>query len=296
MKWGLYILILANLLLFAWWYPPTDSVQQTPSVPPLPPGTERLVLLEGQDARALAAREESPAPEPTEQATADEAASAPVAPPPPEPLPDLVRAPPEPRPESEPAPAPQPEPAGEPEAQSAPGPAPVVASPSEPEPEPAPGPEPEPEPVIACLRVGPFADEAAANALGERLAVTGLEPQQRSESVQQPAGYWVYLSARPIDEARAVVEDLSSQGIEDYFIGRQNFISLGVFSDRATAERRREEIEQYGYPPQVEQRFRTTSQYWLDLEAPEPDLPTEAQWNDWLEQHPDASPQPTPCQ
>ena len=102
------------------------------------------------------------------------------------------------------------------------------------------------------------------------------------------------LFASPVPQP--VVEDLSSQGIEDYFIGRQNFISLGVFSDRATAERRREEIEQYGYQPQVEQRFRTTSQYWLDLEAPEPDLPTEAQWNDWLEQHPDASPQPKPCQ
>lgn len=282
MKWSIYILIIANLLLFAWWYPPTDSVQQTPPAPPLPPGTERLVLLEEQDARRLAAAEEqAPAPETPEAEAADE--PEPTEPPAPEPLPDLVQAPPEPEPE----PAPEPE---------APAPTPEAAPEPEPAPEPAPEPEPEPEPAIACLSVGPFADEAAANAVRERLTATGLAPQQRSETVQQPAGYWVYLSARPIDEARAVVEDLSSQGIEDYFIGRQNFISLGVFSDRATAERRREEIEQYGYQPQVEQRFRTTSQYWLDLEAPEPDLPTEAQWNDWLGEYPDASPQSRPCQ
>lgn len=283
MKWSIYILIIANLLLFAWWYPPTDTVEQTPPAPPLPPGTERLVLLEEYDPRALA-ESEQPAPETPPAAAAD--ATTPE--PPPEPLPDLVQAPPEPEPE--PVPEPQPEPAAEPE------PTPPPEPEQEAEPAPQPEPEPEPEPAIACLSVGPFADEAGANAVREQLNATGLDPQQRSESVQQPAGFWVYLSARPSDEARAIVEDLTRRGVEDYFVGRQNFISLGIFSDRTTAERRREEIEGYGYEPQLEQRFRTTSQYWLDLEAPEPDLPTEAQWNDWLEQYPDAGPQSKPCQ
>lgn len=268
MKWSIYILIIANLLLFAVWYPPTDTVEQTPPAPPLPPGTERLVLLEEYDARALA-ESEQPVPETPPAAAGDETTSEPTS----EPLPDLVQAPPDPDPEPEPAPEPQPEPVAEPE--------------------PTPPPEPEHE---ACLSVGPFADEAAANAVREQLNVTGLDPQQRSESVQQPAGFWVYLSARPSDEARAIVEDLTRRGVEDYFVGRQNFISLGIFSDRTTAERRREEIEGYGYEPQLEQRFRTTSQYWLDLEAPEPDLPTKAQWNDWLDPYSDASPQPKPCQ
>lgn len=306
MKWSIYILIIANLLLFAWWYPPTDSVQQTPPAPPLPPGTERLVLLEEQDARRLAAAGEAePVPETSGEEAPGEPAPVPTEPPAPEPLPDLVRTPPEPGPapgvEPEPeteaqfepdvAPAVSPVPEPQPEAPPQPAPEPETVAAPQPEPEP----EPEPEPVIACLSVGPFADEADANALRDQLAATGLEPQQRSETVQQPAGFWVYLSARPIDEARAIVEDLSSQGIEDYFIGRQNFISLGVFSDRATAERRREEIEQYGYQPQVEQRFRTTSRYWLDLEAPEPDLPTDTQWNDWLEEYPDVWRETKPC-
>ncbi|RRQ22442.1 SPOR domain-containing protein [Thiohalobacter thiocyanaticus] len=99
----------------------------------------------------------------------------------------------------------------------------------------------------------------------------------------------------PRARANAIVEELSARGVEDYFVGRQNIISLGVFSDRATAERRREQIEAYGYTPELEQRFRTTSLYWLDLKAPEPDLPTEAQWNDWLSQYPDVRREVKPC-
>lgn len=272
MKWSIYLLLLANLLVAAWWYPPGDSAEQNLPAPPLPPGTERLVLLEEQDAQVLAETEQ-PAPEAPQQQAVDAAAPVPVGPGVSESLPDLVQAPYAP----EPTPPPEPEPVPEP-------------APQQPEP------EPDPEPVIACFSVGPFADEAAANAVRERLTATGIEPQQRSDTVQQPAGYWVYLSARPLDEARAIVDDLRRRGVEDYFVGRQNFISLGIFSDRATAERRREEIEGYGYEPQLEQRFRTTSRYWLDFEAPESDLPTEARWNDWLVPYPDASPQLTPCQ
>ena len=285
MKWSIYILILANLLLFAWWYPSTGSVQQTPPAPQMPPGTEPLVLLEEHDARRIAAAgEAAPVPEaPGEEAGAavGEPVPEPAAPTAPEPLPDLVQAPPALEPVPEPAPPVDP---------AAP---PAFAS--DPDPEPVPAPTPEPEPDIACLSIGPFADEAATGALRQQLSATGLDPQLRSETIQQPAGYWVYLSSRPLDEARAIVEDLSRQGIEDYFIGRQNFISLGVFSDRATAERRRAEIEQYGYQPEVEQRFRTTSRYWLDLEAPESDLPTAAQWNDWLNEYPDVRREMKPC-
>lgn len=273
MKWSIYLLLLANLLVAAWWYPPGDSVEQSPPAPPLPPGTERLVLLAEQDAQVLAETEQ-PAPEAPQQQAADAAAPAPVEPEVSEPLPDLVQIP------FVPEPIPVPETALATESEA------PAEDAAQPEP---PAPRTEPEPVIACLSVGPFTDEAGARALRERLTAIGLDPQQRSETVQQPAGYWVYLSARPLDEARTIVEDLRHRGVEDYFIGRQNFISLGIFTDRTTAERRREEIEKYGYEPQVEQRFRATSRYWLDLEVPEPDLPGEAQWNDWLGQYPDVS-------
>ncbi|HSH43180.1 MAG TPA: hypothetical protein VK973_13725 [Arenicellales bacterium] len=279
MKWSIYILILANLLLVAWWYPPPESVQQTPSAPPLPPGSERLVLLKEHDARVPAEKTGQSISEASQAEAADEAVPVPPVPQASEALPDLVQAPPVP----DLIPEPDTEPVVPPEMPGAPD--------TEQESEA----QPEPGPVIVCLSVGPFADETGAKRLHKQLAAAGLDPRQRSESVQQPAGFWVYLSAMPRNEARAIVEDLRRRGVEDYFIGRQNFISLGIFTDRATAERRREEIEEYGYAPQVEQRFRSTGRYWLDLEAREPELPAEAQWDGWLEQYPEVRRETKPC-
>lgn len=161
-------------------------------------------------------------------------------------------------------------------------------------------PEPEPvaveEPVDRCYSIGPFMaaeDQAAAAATLRR---AGLEVKPRSSDVQEPIGYWVYLPAMPSEEARRVAAALTRQGVSDYFIGKQNYISLGAFSAKSTAEERRRQIAALGYEPRLDPRFRTRTAFWLDvLESAEAPVP-EDRWAEIQARYPEAWRQSLSCE
>lgn len=161
-------------------------------------------------------------------------------------------------------------------------------------------PEPEPVavelPVDRCYSIGPFMaaeDQAAAAATLRR---AGLEVKPRSSDVQEPIGYWVYLPAMPSDEARRVAAALTRQGVSDYFIGKQNYISLGAFSSKSTAEERRRQIAALGYEPRLDPRFRTRTAFWLDvLESAAAPVPEE-RWAEIQARYPEAWRQSLSCE
>ena len=117
-----------------------------------------------------------------------------------------------------------------------------------------------------CRTVGPFFDDAAVKKAVRRLAAADYEVRIRVGDIQAPAGYWVYLPAMPSEEARAIVADLDTQGMKDYFIGKDNVVSLGIFSDRSKAMVRRNRIAEMGYPAMLDRRYRNRKVFWLDLE------------------------------
>lgn len=161
-------------------------------------------------------------------------------------------------------------------------------------------PEPEPVaeqvPVDRCYSIGPFmaAQDQAAAAASLRRA--GLEVKLRSSDVQEPIGYWVYLPAMASEEARRVAAALTRQGVSDYFIGKQNYISLGAFSAKSTAEERRLQIAALGYEPRLDPRFRTRTAFWLDvLESAVAPVPEE-RWAEIQARYPEAWRQSLSCE
>ncbi len=163
-----------------------------------------------------------------------------------------------------------------------------------------PPPEPEPvaveEPVDRCYSIGPFmaAEDQAAAATTLRRA--GLEVKPRSSDVQEPIGYWVYLPAMASEEARRVAAELTRQGVSDYFIGKQNYISLGAFSAKPAAEERRRQIAALGYEPRLDPRFRTRTAFWLDvLESAAAPVPEE-RWAEIQARYPEAWRQSLSCE
>ena len=133
-----------------------------------------------------------------------------------------------------------------------------------------------------CQTIGPFDTRNRAQRLAGALAELDIEPVLRTARIEQPSGYWVYLPAMAGPDARRIVGELSAKGVKDYFLGRQNFISLGVFSDKAPAERRIREISELGYQPKLEPRFLVQEVFWIDIaEASERRVPDE-QWADLL--------------
>lgn len=121
-----------------------------------------------------------------------------------------------------------------------------------------------------CLRLGPFPSQAdlrrAMNALTPR-----VERLQFSESrTRQSRGFLVFLAAPATrTEALAVARDLSARGVRDYYVvtagNQQNSISLGLFRERANADRRRAEIAALGFTPDVTERVEDLPVYWLDV-------------------------------
>ena len=154
----------------------------------------------------------------------------------------------------------------------------------------------QPELAPICHSVGPFPDRQRLNAAMERLSGFDLELTIRTAQVEQPSGYWVYLAAMPRAEARATVRELEAKGVQDYFLGRENVISLGIFSAKRMAEERARAIARLGYEPLLEPRFVTREVFWIDLQESGPERLDDAQWQALLGVQEDVRRQPVACE
>lgn len=278
------LLIAANLATFGWLYTHQDDYrpQVERQADHLPPTIEKLVLLNERV-------EAEPAAKQTNQPVKAKAAPAPVKPPEPAPV--------EP---AESVQAPLPQAAGaDPTNVDDPIPQPTdpeieVATTAEAVPEPQPEPPLPPQP--RCQIIGPFMQQASMQGLIEELQTLGVETAQRTAQMQQPSGYWVYLPSMPAAEARSIVDDLAEKGVKDYFLGRQNFISLGIFSDKRSGEVRLREMTALGYEARLEPRFQTQEVYWLDLEETGPTFIDENRWQALLSQRENVRRQSVACE
>jgi hypothetical protein len=150
-------------------------------------------------------------------------------------------------------------------------------------------------PQHICQTVGPFAERKTVDAFAAKLSGLGPITAVRAAQVEQPSGYWVYLSAMPREDAQRIVADFEAKGVKDYFLGRQNFISLGVFADKLSAETRAQVISALGYPPRLEQRFLTREVYVVDVDELENAPVSQDQWAALLAEQSGIQRQPLTC-
>lgn len=124
-----------------------------------------------------------------------------------------------------------------------------------------------------CFQIGPFADEAAANA-----ARTALQPQAQRASVraQQPparAGGWNVAMPALADRAaaQAMVQRLVAAGFTDnYVVGdgdAANSIALGRFGSQESAQRQQAALATAGFQTQVQGPAAAAPSWWVDLNA-----------------------------
>ena len=117
----------------------------------------------------------------------------------------------------------------------------------------------------ACLALGPFEILDEVKAVSTRLDSLGLQPRQRIAEVREENGYWVYLPSMEHAAALEIAGMLDEQGDDEYFIGRDNVISLGTFKGISRAEMRLEQVRKLGLDAILEERFRTRDSYWLEF-------------------------------
>ena len=125
-------------------------------------------------------------------------------------------------------------------------------------------------PQRQCYTVGPLKDPqntARVNEwLNERQANFAIREDQRRET----ARYWVYFPPLESREAAANrVEAMRGVGIDDLIIiprgDMTNAISLGVYTRKASVDRRLAQLQAKGYQPSVVPRYRTVKATWVDV-------------------------------
>jgi hypothetical protein len=150
--------------------------------------------------------------------------------------------------------------------------------------------------VSSCQTVGPLLEKDDATTLAAQLAAQGYASRMRTGEVRNPSGYWVYMPAMPAAEARRIVAELDAHGMSDYYIGKHNYISLGIFSRKGKAQRHLDEIRKLGFDAVLDRRYRTRDVYWLDVEQGATPLLASEVWAQIQKQHPDIRVQRVSCE
>jgi len=133
------------------------------------------------------------------------------------------------------------------------------------------------KPAPPCLVAGPMVKKQLADRLTRRISkATGaaVTPRQVVVQIQQ---YWIYLEpAASLSQAQRLAEGLAEHGLKDYQIlaspGKKNAISLGLFNEKESAQRRYEQIRDMGYTPRIEVIERVAKRYELLIQPEQGEL------------------------
>jgi len=132
-------------------------------------------------------------------------------------------------------------------------------------------------PAPPCLVAGPMVKKQLAERLTERIRqATGATVSSR-QVVVQIEQYWIYLApAASLAEAQRLADGLADNGLKDYQIlaspGKKNAISLGLFNEKESAQRRFEQIRDLGYSPHIDVIERVAKRYELLIQPEQGEL------------------------
>jgi cell division septation protein DedD len=127
-----------------------------------------------------------------------------------------------------------------------------------------------PEPTARCTSVGPFRELSQAATAAATLRNAGYQPIQRVGEGDVWIGYWVYIPGIATEqEANEILAKVRAEGIADSYVipnsDSGNLVSLGVFSEISGVGRRRDQVRALGFEPQVVDRTRRATVYWIDV-------------------------------
>lgn len=149
----------------------------------------------------------------------------------------------------------------------------------------------------SCVEIGPFQTQSDLRQAETALAAVGRPLAAREAVERRFRGFWVYLPAQASrDRALVTARELAAAGVRDYYVvtagDRENTISLGLFRDRANAERRQEEMRGRGYQADMSERVEEQRVFWLGLALP---AAPGADWRGLVAAPNELTATPTPC-
>ncbi|MEZ5531082.1 MAG: SPOR domain-containing protein [Steroidobacteraceae bacterium] len=123
---------------------------------------------------------------------------------------------------------------------------------------------------IACRSIGPFASEDESARAAAAFRDGGYGVHERTEESRSAEGYWVSLPPqRNVAAETRLLARLARAGITDASVLADTDarrVSVGIFSERGRADRRAAELRRLGLVPDVTERLRIGTSWWIDLE------------------------------
>ncbi len=121
-----------------------------------------------------------------------------------------------------------------------------------------------------CTTIGPFRELSQAATAAATLRTAGFEPEQRVAEGDIWIGYWVFIQAIPTKiEAEEILKKVRDSGIADSYVipntDTGSLVSLGVFNEISGVSRIREKARALGFEPQVVDRTRRATVYWVEV-------------------------------
>lgn len=135
---------------------------------------------------------------------------------------------------------------------------------------------------LACELLGPFIEARLGNAVLGRVRDQGYVAEILSREVRGTSDYWVYyapLATRK--EALRQLKEFQARNIDSYVITQGelvNGISLGLFTQRASAEGLRGRMTELGYQVEIQEVSRSHQEFWVSLVYPEAAPPGGELW------------------
>jgi hypothetical protein len=123
-----------------------------------------------------------------------------------------------------------------------------------------------------CYTVGPLENEDDISALSDWFSAQGSQATLRNDERREIDSTWVFLAPQESREAADTrVQEMLAAGIDDIYViprgDMANAISLGLYSQSETLQRRVSELEGRGFTPSVLPRYRTVTASWFDVTA-----------------------------
>jgi len=127
-----------------------------------------------------------------------------------------------------------------------------------------------PETDRECYTIGPLDNEDDISALGAWFSAQGSQATLRSDERREASSTWVFLP--PLDSRQAADErlrEMQAANIDDIYViprgDMANAISLGLYSQSDSLQRRISELEERGFTPSLLPRYRTVTASWFDV-------------------------------
>ena len=129
------------------------------------------------------------------------------------------------------------------------------------------------KPTELCFSVGPLASPEDVDRIGTWLASRGGVSTLREGERREISRYWLFFPPfQDRDTALARAQQLQDDQIDDIYVihrgDKTNAISLGLYSQRESLERRLRVLRSKGYEPSIERRYETKRSSWFDVSFP----------------------------